>query len=110
MREVKTNPYKVRKVFVIQNRGYFGIKKSTDIENIKNTEITIADRYKTGSTISKEEIDDVFEVKDLEEEISDVIILDDKKDSSSLEQDVKIHQVSLLEIDEQLKEIDDFLK
>ena len=110
LREVKTNPYKVRKVFVIQNRGYFGIKKSTDIENIKNTEITIADRYKTGSTISKEEIDDVFEVKDLEEEISDVIILDDKKDSSSLEQDVKIHQVSLLEIDEQLKEIDDFLK
>ena len=110
LREVKTNPYKVRKVFVIQNRGYFGIKKSTDIENIKNTEITIADRYKTGSTISKEEIDDVFEVKDLEEEISDVIILDDKKDSSSLEQDVKIHQVSLLEIDEQLKKIDDFLK
>ena len=110
LREVKTNPYKVRKVFVIQNRGYFGIKKSTDIENIKNTEITIADRYKTGSTISKEEIDDVFEVKDLEEEISDVIILDDEKDSSSLEQDVKIHQVSLLEIDEQLKEIDDFLK
>ena len=110
LREVKTNPYKVRKVFVIQNRGYFGIKKSTDIENIKNTEITIADRYKTGSTISKEEIDDVFEVKDLEEEISDVIILDDEKDSSSLEQDVKIHQVSLLEIDEQLKKIDDFLK
>ena len=110
LREVKTNPYKVRKVFVIQNRGYFGIKKSTDIENIKNTEITIADRYKTGSTISKEEIDDVFEVKDLEEEISDVIILDDEKDFSSLEQDVKIHQVSLLEIDEQLKEIDDFLK
>ena len=110
LREVKTNPYKVRKVFVIQNRGYFGIKKSTDIENIKNTEITIADRYKTGSTISKEEIDDVFEVKDLEEEISDVIILDDEKDFSSLEQDVKIHQVSLLEIDEQLKKIDDFLK
>ena len=109
LREVKTNPYKVKKVFVIQNRGYFGIKKSTDIENIKNTEITIADRYKTGSTISKNEIDDVFEVKDLEEEIKDVAILNEEKDSS-LEQDVKIHQVSLLEIDEQLKEIDDFLK
>ncbi|MGN0992373.1 MAG: DNA gyrase subunit A, partial [Bacilli bacterium] len=110
LREVKTNPYKVKKVFVIQNRGYFGIKKSTDIENIKNTEITIADRYKTGSTISKDEIDDVFEIKDLEEEIKDVNLLNEEKDSSNEGQDVKIHQVSLLEIDEQLKEIDDFLK
>lgn len=110
LREVKTNPYKVKKVFVIQNRGYFGIKKSTDIENIKNTEITIADRYKTGSTISKDEIDDVFEIKDLEEEIKDVDLLNEEKDSSNEGQDVKIHQVSLLEIDEQLKEIDDFLK
>ncbi|MGM9878617.1 MAG: DNA topoisomerase IV subunit A [Bacilli bacterium] len=110
LREVKTNPYKVKKVFVIQNRGFIGIKKSSDIENIKNTEITIADRYKTGSTISKEEIIDVFEIKSLEEEVSEATIEKEENNSSKDNTNVKVHQVSLLEIDEQLKEIDDFLK
>ena len=109
LREVKTNPYKVMKVFITQNRGFLGIKKSSSIENIKNTEITIADRYKTGSTISKEDIIDVFEIKNLEEELVEASI-EIKERPSVDSNEVKVHQVSLIEIDEQLKEIDDFLK
>ena len=115
LREVKTNPYKVIKTFIVDSRDYFGFKIGNSISNLKNTEITIADRYKTGSTIFKEDIDDIFVTKSLEEEdISvDVDNLDEESEIEVLEsnkEEMKPHQVSLLEIDDRLREIDDFLK
>ena len=112
LREVKTNPYKVIKTFIVDNHDYFGIKVGNTISSFKSTEIPIADRYKTGSTISKDDIDDVFISKSLEEEVlnintessEEVEILESNKE------DIKPHQVSLLEIDDRLKEIEDFLK
>ena len=97
LREVKTNPYKILKVFIENNKSYFGIKQGLDIKNIKNTEISISDRYKTGSTISKEKITDVFPLKELET-VQEEIEIKEEKD--------EIHQISLLEIDEELKGID----
>mgnify|MGYP004630652917 FL=1 len=111
LREVKTNPYKVIKTFITDNKGYIGIKRGTNIDFIKNTEIPIADRYKTGTTIFKEDVDDLFIPKDLEEEIKiennqeEIEVLDTEK-----KQEIKHHQVSLLEIDDRLKEIEQFLK
>ena len=114
LREVKTNPYKVIKTFIVDNRDYFGFKIGNSISNLKNTEITIADRYKTGSTIFKEDIDDIFVIKSLEEDISvNSDNLDEENEIEILEsnkEEIKPHQVSLLEIDDRLREIDDFLK
>ena len=114
LREVKTNPYKVIKTFIVDNRDYFGFKIGNSISNLKNTEITIADRYKTGSTIFKEDIDDIFVIKSLEEDISvNGDNLDEENEIEILEsnkEEIKPHQVSLLEIDDRLREIDDFLK
>lgn len=114
LREVKTNPYKVIKTFIVDNRDYFGFRIGNSISNLKNTEITIADRYKTGSTIFKEDIDDIFVIKSLEEDISvNSDNLDEENEIEILEsnkEEIKPHQVSLLEIDDRLREIDDFLK
>ncbi len=113
LREVKTNPYKVIKTFITDNKGYIGIRRGTSIDFIKNTEIPIADRYKTGTTIFKEDVDDLFIPKDLEEETKiennqeEIEVLDTEK---TPKQEIKHHQVSLLEIDDRLKEIEQFLK
>ncbi len=104
IREVKTNPYKLLKTFVIGNKEELGILQNEDIKIIKSTEISISDRYSTGSTISKKKIKDVFELRllktksDLENE-EDIEVLDEiqKKD------------VSLKEIDDKIMTIDDFL-
>ena len=107
LRDVKTNPYKVISAIITENKGHIGLKKLDDIDIIKNTEIPISDRYKTGSTISKQNIDKVFITKNLE-------TLDDKSEGIEKqeveEQREEVHQISLLEIDDRLKEIDEFLK
>lgn len=111
LREVKTNPYKVIKTFIVSSRDYFGLRIGNSVSKIKNTEITIADRYKTGSGISKDDIDDVFCFKSLEEE--NMSFVNEEEEVEVLEsnkEERKPHQVSLLEIDDRLREIDDFLK
>ena len=105
LREVKSNPYKVVKALILENKGYVGLRKESDIEFVKNTEIPISDRYKTGSTVSKDNILDVFIVQKLDD--GEVSIEDN---DSSLEEVSEPHQISLLEIDDRLKEIDDILK
>jgi len=52
IREVKTNPYKILKTFIIDPKNYIGIK-NPDIMSLKLTELSIADRHSTGSLISK---------------------------------------------------------
>ena len=107
LREVKTNPYKVIGTILTENKGYIGLKKGEDISFIKNTEIPISDRYKTGSTISKSNIDSAFIQKDLETK--------ENKDKEEVQEEEETlyeepHQISLLEIDDRLKEIDQMLK
>ena len=107
LREVKTNPYKILKVFVNNNKGYFGVKlDDNSIMNLKNTEISIADRYKTGSLITKANVEDVFVIKDLE----DYELKSEEDSVKEVSEKKENHQISLLEIDDMLKEIDDILK
>lgn len=107
IREVKTNPYSIVKTFVADNRDYFGIKTSS-IKEIKVTELSIMDRYSTGSQITKKEIVDVYIVKQLlkrEEAINNKT-----EDIAKIEKDIpKKEQISLEEIDDRLMTIDDFL-
>ena len=125
---VKTNPYEVIKTFVTDVRVLFGLV-STDINYIKGSEIMISDRYKTGGTVSKTNVLDVFvKIEDIikEEKTDDSDSSTDNTDNSIEEKrkekeeievlepkrEVRINhneQLSLLEIDDALKEIDDIL-
>jgi len=141
LKDVKSNPYHIVTFFIGNTKSIFGIKKETnDIIEMKNTEISISDRLKTGSTISKEKIQTVFDIKELEEKKSEeeniendkIDKVDDKQSKekekpisisnepenifakirreTTQEETPKIHQISLLEIDEELRKIDDMLK
>lgn len=106
LREIKSNPHKIKKIFISDYKCTYGLKKEKDIEYIKNTELPILDRYKTGSTISKEDILDIFEQVSLIKKDNDDV---EETKEVSLEKITKPVQISLLEIDDKLKEIDDIL-
>ena len=102
IREVKTNPYRILKSFII-NKENFGILVDDEIKIIKSTEIPINDRYSVGSTITKKKITDVFEIKEL--------IKKDDIDTEEIEvlDEIPKKDVSLKEIDDKIMTIDDFL-
>ena len=79
LREVKTNPYQTVKVLVVHSRGHIGIK-TPDINLLKVSEISIMDRYSTGSTISKHDIIDAFKVVEL---VSKDSLINDNSDDDN---------------------------
>ena len=95
IRDVKTNPYHVINALIPTNKDHIGIKNG-EITLIKPTELPIADRYSTGSTINKKGLTNAFLYKTLETI---------KEDNTP-----KKDQVSLEDIDKRLMTIDDFLK
>ncbi len=112
LREVKTNPYHVINIFITDNKKYFGLKLNNKIEQIKNTDLPISDRYKTGSTISKDKINSVFMITSLvkeepkpepKKETKEEVVINEVKEVKTN------HQISLLEIDEELSRIDELL-
>ena len=98
VREIKTNPYYILKTFIINYKESLGLKLKDEIIDIKLTELPIMDRYSSGSSISKNEIIDVFRIKELED-----------KDAIK---EVKIEKenIDLDTIDQKMMTIDDFLK
>lgn len=101
LREVKTNPYRIIKTFILTNKDFVGLKNS-EIKTIKSTEIPILDRYSTGSQISKKALETAFvnvELTKKDEMVEEVKIAPEKE----------IKKVSLKEIDDRLMTIDDFL-
>lgn len=104
LREVKTNPYKVLKTFIIDNKKHIGIKNG-DINVLKVTELPILDRYSTGSQISKKELEDAFVISELEKKEENV--LSEKEETEEVIP--KKEKISLKEIDDRLMTIDDFL-
>lgn len=110
VREVKTNPYKVLKTFVVDNKEFIGIKNG-DIKTMKLTELPIADRYSTGSLISKHPLTDSFIVANLTKATKEEATLVKVEEIEVLEEQPtpKKERVSLKEIDDRLMTIDDFL-
>ena len=101
IREVKKSPYTVIGTIITTNKDYVGYR-SDIINEIKVTELPIADRYSTGSQISKNNINAIFKVSKLEENEEEII-----------QEELPIPQtkeISLEEIDDKLMTIDDFLK
>lgn len=102
LREVKTNPHKVLKVFKLKNKELLGIKNNNDIDTVKATELPIMDKLSTGSSITKS-ISDAFIVKGIENSsIYDVEVIE--------KEPVIKEKISLEEIDNKILTIDDFLK
>ena len=111
VREVKTNPYKVLRTFIVDNREFVGIKNG-DIKTMKLTELPIADRYSTGSLISKHQLTDAFVVANLTKATQEELPLVEVEEIEVLEEEPtpsKKDKVSLKEIDDRLMTIDDFL-
>lgn len=95
VRDVKTNPYYIIKSFIINYKEILNIKTTNDVTEIKLTEISIADRYSTGSNISKDNVIDVYQNISLKE--------------NSKKQTIDKENVSLDDIDKKMMTIDDFL-
>ncbi len=137
LREVKSNPYKILNVFVVPAKNVMGLK-GNDIEYVKLTELPIADRYSTGSVITKQKLNSAFIVteliskNDIQKEIKNIekeeikeketepkIIIEKLVDVPEVKTEPKKvepkkevrakERVSLKEIDDRLLTIEDFL-
>ncbi len=98
IRDVKTNPYYILNTFIVSNKVSLALKLGHDYKLIKITELPILDRYSTGSSLSKKDIDKVLlETKLYEEEKVELL------------QDERPKSVSLKSVDEKIMTIDDFL-
>ena len=95
IREIKTNPYYIINAFIVDYKKILGIKTGTEILEMKLTDLPIADRVKTGSTISKLDIIDSFIVAELHE----------KNEKKKVEKE----NLSLEDVDNKILTIDDFL-
>lgn len=100
LREVKTNPYHTIKAFPTSSKCHIGIK-NPDINLLKVSEFPIMDRYSTGSTISKHDITDCFQVAELRTK-EDITSDDSNTNSSSQEEPIieVLENVEELELDE----------
>lgn len=106
LREVKTNPYKILKTFITDNKSHIGLKASV-ISSFKLTEIPILDRYSTGKELIKTSIQNAFIFVEL------IRITSEVKNINDIEELVKAskkEEIDLDEIDNRLLTIDDFLK
>ena len=107
IREVKTNPHKLLKTFVTDNKRVFGLKDGNNIDFVKASEFTIMDRYSTGTSIHKGKLHDAFELATPTKEEQEV-----KEEIQATKKDVESNeyrQLSLLEIDDEMNKIDDML-
>lgn len=117
IREVKSKPYIVLKTFICDSKNYIGLK-TDELSSLKLTELPIADRYSTGSQVSKKKLNDAYIIASLVrqntlqtkiesseqgEEPQIIEVLEEDKQTS------KSSKISLDEIDDRLMTIDDFL-
>ena len=112
IREVKSNPYQIVKAFITDTKKTIGIKNS-DITYLKLTELPIADRYSTGSQITKHKLVTAFIEANLVSKKDNVKSIDEKENTKPSTEEKAIpkkDRISLKEIDDRLMTIDDFLK
>ena len=107
LREVKSNPQEIIKVFVGDAKRNILLKSNNKDKELKLTEIPIMDRYSTGSTISKTKLDMVFDIVSLTKDDVEVPKEISKPVTKEISKEKK--EVSLKEIDDKFMTIDDFL-
>lgn len=104
VRLVKTNPHRLLSTYITDSKDKIGVINLKGINIFKNSEIPIADRYSTGSSISNVRVVKTFIPKELEnkddiKEVENIKVLTEEPKK----------EVSLKEIDEEILTIDDFL-
>ena len=100
VRDVKTNPYHIVKVWVTNSKQTIGIKLEEEIQYVKITDLPIVDRYSTGTILVKKPILNTFLVANktkLEEKEPETI------------ETPEIEEISLEDIDQRFVTIDDLL-
>ena len=100
LKEIKSNPYHVLKTFTENTNTHLVIRSSENII-MKLTELPILDRYSTGSTITKNNIEDVNILLSLEKKAKEVEV--------NIQPTTTKPRISIQEIDDRLLTIDDFL-
>ena len=100
LKEIKSNPYHVLKTFTENTNTHLVIRSSENII-MKLTELPILDRYSTGSTIAKNNIEDVNILVSLEKKEKEVEV--------NIQPTTTKPRISIQEIDDRLLTIDDFL-
>lgn len=95
IREVKTNPYYIVKIFIINSKKEIKVLTNKELFTLKPVDLPIADRYSVGSSITKDEI--LLSFTSLEEE------------TESVEKEVETKEEILSRIDEKIYTIEDFL-
>lgn len=98
IRDVKTNPYYLINIFAENNRKTIGIKNKDAINFVKITELPYADRYSTGTSISKHTLVDSFIVAEL------------KSNNQAVDEEIINEDITIESIDEKMMTIDDFLE
>ena len=96
VREVKTNPYHVVKVILLDQKEEIGIVTLEDIFYKKQSEFSILDRHSTGTSITKETIEDIFLKSKVQEK-------------QTIQKQEEIEILDLDEIDKKIYTIEDFL-
>ena len=114
LREVKSNPQEIIKVFITDVKDNVVLKTVDNEKEIKLTEIPIMDRYSTGSSLSKKKVNSVYKITYLTKDEEEKIVKEDNnKNENKKEKDNKKikekKEVSLKEIDDKFLTIDDFL-
>ena len=111
IKEIKSNPYFVLTTFIEDSKKYIGLQNE-ELFQLKLTELPIADRYSTGSQISKKNLISAYVVPSLEKSKKDQETLLPEEEIEVLEEESlpKKERISLQEIDDRLLTIDDFLK
>ena len=111
MKEIKSNPSKILKVFVTSPKNNINIVTNNDIKTIKVTEIPIMDRYSNGSSITKEKIKDCYlEPKLLsKDDFTNMEYIPTPKPVQSQLNFDMLNKESLKEIDDRMVRINNFL-
>ena len=103
MKEIKSNPSKIVKVYIKNNKTEINVVTNKETRLVKLTEIPIMDRYSNGSYVVKDKIiNSYLDVPYLMEEET----IAESKDNN---QEVKKDEPSLKEIDDRIMTIDDLL-
>ena len=103
IRDVKTNPYHIMKVWVTSLKGSIGFKSLDEIQYFKITDFPIVDRSSTGTVFVKKAIVDAFLVASMYK-VDSSIKLEDSREKAPIDE-----EVSLENIDQRFITIDDLL-
>ena len=111
MKEIKSNPSRIVKVFITNNKNSIIVVSDNYTKEIKLTEIPIMDRYSNGSSIIKDKINTCYletEILSKDNFVNLEYIEDKLPEQTSLSFDM-LNKQSLKQVDDKIVTINNFL-